>query len=128
MWPKGLVFILICIANFNLDAAHATSIDEIKARGVLIAGAKTDYPPYGFTDSTGAIAGFEPDLAADLAKQLGVGLKILPVLSSNRIEMLKSGAIDLVIATMSITEERRKEAGIVDPPYYAAGAGLLLRQ
>jgi polar amino acid transport system substrate-binding protein len=91
-------------------------------------GAKADYPPYGFKDKTGAIVGFEPDLAADLAKQLGVSLKIVPVLTSNRIEVLKSGAVDLVIATMSITEERRKEAGVIDPPYYAAGAGLLLRQ
>jgi polar amino acid transport system substrate-binding protein len=91
-------------------------------------GAKTDYPPYGFKDKTGAIVGFEPDLAADLAKQLGVSLKIVPVLSSNRVELVKSGAIDLVIATLSITDERRKEAGIIDPPYYAAGAGVLLRR
>jgi polar amino acid transport system substrate-binding protein len=127
MWPKRFLFILICILNYSFVTAQAASIDDIKARGVLIVGTKTDYPPYGFRDKTGAIVGFEPDLAADLAKQLGVSLKTVPVLSSNRIELLKSGAIDLVIATMSITEERRKEAAIFDPPYYAAGAGVLLR-
>jgi polar amino acid transport system substrate-binding protein len=128
MWSKRFLFILICVMNCSSITAQAASIDEIKSRGVLIVGAKTDYPPYGFKDETGAIVGFEPDLAADLAKQLGVSLKIVPVLSSNRIELLKSGAIDLVIATLSITEERRKEAAIFDPPYYAAGAGLLLRR
>src|SRR5215469_939531 len=128
MWSKRLVFILICIITFNLATAQAASMDDIKARGVLIVGTKVDYPPYGFKDKTGAIIGFEPDLAADLAKQLGVSLKIVPALSSNRIELLKSGTIDLVIATLSITEERRKEAAIFDPPYYAAGAGLLLRR
>jgi polar amino acid transport system substrate-binding protein len=111
-----------------LDAAKAASLDDIRARGVLIVGAKTDYPPYGFKDKSGAIVGFEPDLAADLAKHLGVSLKIVPALTADRIELLKSGAVDLVIATMSITEERRKEAALFEPPYYAAGAGLLLRR
>ncbi len=128
MSSRRFLFSLIIIINYNLATAYAASIDDIRARGVLIVGAKTDYPPYGFKDKTGAIVGFEPDLAADLAEQLGVSLKIVPVLSSNRIELLKSGAIDLVIATLSITEERRKEAAIFDPPYYAAGAGLLLRR
>src|SRR5262245_42611860 len=110
-WYRTVLFILIYIINFNLTNAKAASIDDIKARGVLVVGAKTDYPPYGFKDKTDTIIGFEPDLAADLAKQLGVSLKLVPVLSSNRFDMLKRGEIDLVIATLSITEERRKEAG-----------------
>jgi polar amino acid transport system substrate-binding protein len=128
MWSERFLFILVCVVNFSLVTSQAASIDDIRARGVLIVGAKIDYPPYGFKDKTGTIVGFEPDLAADLAKQLGVSLKIVPALASNRFELLKSGEVDLVIATLSITEERRKEAGIIDPPYYAAGAGLLLRQ
>jgi polar amino acid transport system substrate-binding protein len=128
MGLKRFSLILVCIINYNLATAKAASIDDIRARGVLIVGAKIDYPPYGFKDKSGAIVGFEPDLAADLAKQLGVSLKIVPALTANRIELLKSGAIDLVIATMSITEERRKEAALFDPPYYAAGAGILLRR
>jgi polar amino acid transport system substrate-binding protein len=92
-----------------------------------VAGVKADYPPYGFRNQNGQIVGLEPDLAADLAKRLGVSLKLVAVLSSNRIEFLRDGKIDLIVATLSITEERRKEAGFIDPPYYAAGAGLLAR-
>jgi polar amino acid transport system substrate-binding protein len=128
MWSKRFLLILACIINCNLVTAKAASIDDITTRGVLVVGVKTDYPPFGFKDKSGAIVGFEADLAADLAKQLGVSLKIVPALTSNRMELLKSGAADLVIATLSVTEERRKEAGIIDPPYYAAGAGLLLRR
>jgi polar amino acid transport system substrate-binding protein len=111
----------------NVVAAIAGSMEDIKARGELVAGVKADYPPYGFRNQNGQIVGLEPDLAADLAKRLGVSLKLVAVLSSNRIEFLRDGKIDLIIATLSITEERRKEAGFIDPPYYAAGAGLLAR-
>ncbi len=127
MQPVRFLFAIFCVLSCSLGLAQAASLAEIKARGILIVGAKADYPPYGFQAQNGEIAGIEPDLAADLAKQLGVSLKIVPVLTSNRIEMLNNGSIDIVIATLSITGERRKEAAIIDPPYYAAGAGLLVQ-
>ena len=49
------------------------------------------------------IIGFEPDLAADVAKRLGVKLELVPVVASNRIQFLQQGKIDLMIATMSDT-------------------------
>jgi polar amino acid transport system substrate-binding protein len=118
---------LACILGLLLDTAFAGSMDDVKARGELVVGVKADYPPYGFRDKDGQIVGLEPDLAADLAKRLGVSLKIVTVLSSNRLEFLQDGKIDLIIATLSITDDRRKAAGIIDPPYYGAGAGLLVR-
>ena len=124
---NAYVVALVCILNFLVGTAIAGSMDGIKARGELVVGVKADYPPYGFREKEGRILGLEPDLAADLAKRLGVSLKIVTVLSSNRIEFLRDGKIDLIIATLSITEERRKEAGIIDPPYYAAAGGLLVR-
>jgi polar amino acid transport system substrate-binding protein len=127
MLRNARIAALACVSNFLLGAVLAGSLEDVKAKGELVAGIKTDYPPYGFRDKDGQIVGFEPDLAADLAKRLGVSLKIVPVLSSNRIEFLRERKIDLIIATLSITAERRKLAGIIDPPYYASGVGLLVR-
>src|SRR5215470_12947255 len=112
-------FALLCI--LNASAVIAGSMDDIKARGELAVGVKIDYPPYGFIDAQGQTTGMEPDMAADLAKRLGVSLRMVPVLSSNRAEFLRDRKVDLVIATLSITNERRKESAIIDPPYYAAG-------
>ncbi len=67
-------------------------------------------------------------MAADLASRLGVSLRMVAVLSSNRAEFLRGSKVDLVIATLSITEGRRREYGIIDPPYYAAGAAVLVRR
>src|SRR5262249_40745074 len=46
---------------------------------------------------------------------------------SNRMQFLQEGKIDLMIATMSITEERKKIVGVIEPYYYAAIKGILVR-
>jgi len=105
--------------------AQADTLDDIKKKGTLVVGVKTDYPPWGMRETSGAIVGMEPDMAADVAKRLGVKLELVAVVSSNRMQFLQQGKIDLMIATMSDTPERRKAVGIVDPVYYAAGVAIL---
>ena len=83
------------------DAHAADGVDAIKQRGTLIVGVKADYKPFGYRDPTGNIVGIEPDLAADVAKRLGVKLELVSVAASNRIEFLQQGKIDLLFATMS---------------------------
>ena len=51
-------------------ALQAQTLDKIKQRGVVVIGTKADYKPFGFRDPRGAIVGFEPDLARDVADRL----------------------------------------------------------
>jgi polar amino acid transport system substrate-binding protein len=105
--------------------AQAGSLGDIGARGTLIVGTKADYWPFGFRDEAGTIIGFEPDLAGAIAKALNVKLKLMPVVAANRIALLQSGDLDLVIATMNDTPERRKQVDFVEPSYYASGVNVL---
>jgi polar amino acid transport system substrate-binding protein len=105
--------------------ARAGALDDIRARGVLVVGTKGDYRPFGFRDDSGAVVGFEPDLAAEIAKALGVKLKLVPVVATNRMTLLQSGDLDLVIATMNVTPERAKQVDFVEPSYYASGVNVL---
>jgi polar amino acid transport system substrate-binding protein len=105
--------------------ATAQTLEKIKQRGVLVIGSKADYKPFGFRDASGAIVGFEPDIARLVADKLGVKLEIEPVVSSNRMQFLQQGKIDLMIATMNDTPDRRKVVGIVEPLYYASGVNVL---
>ncbi len=107
------------------STAKADQLAEIKKKGTLVVGVKTDYPPWGTRDASGAIVGMEPDMAADVAKRLGVKLELVSVVSSNRMQFLQQGKIDLMIATMSDTAERRKVVGIIDPVYYASGVAII---
>ncbi|MEQ1805626.1 MAG: transporter substrate-binding domain-containing protein, partial [Burkholderiaceae bacterium] len=108
-----------------LGTAQADTLADIKQKGVLVVGSKADYRPFGFLDPAGKIVGFEPDLAADIARRLGVKLELVPVVASNRIQFLQQGKIDLMIATTSDTVERRKVVDFVDPNYYGSGTNVL---
>ena len=108
-------------------SAAADAIDDIRKRGKLIVGVKADYAPYGFLDSSGKIVGLEPDLAQDVADTLGVQLELVPVVSSNRMQFLEQGKIDLMIATMTDTAERRGVVEIIDPNHYSSGTNILTK-
>ncbi|WP_291993016.1 transporter substrate-binding domain-containing protein [Candidatus Accumulibacter sp. ACC003] len=105
--------------------ALADRFDLIQKRGVLIAGVKSDYPPFGMLDANGRLVGFEPDLAAELARRLGVRLQLLAVSSTNRLQKLQDGAVDVVVATLGDTPQRRQIATLVEPSYYASGATVV---
>jgi len=122
-----LLAVIAAIAAAALPAA-AQTLDKIKQRGVLSVGSKADYKPFGFRDPSGAIVGFEPDLAKDVADRLGAKVEFEPVVSSNRMQFLQQGKIDLMIATMNDTAERRKIVGIIEPDYYASGVNVFLNK
>ncbi|MCC3306379.1 transporter substrate-binding domain-containing protein [Sneathiella sp. HT1-7] len=112
-------------AALSGQVANAEALDDIKAAGVIKVGVKADYKPYGFLDSSGASIGIEPELAQDVADKLGVEIEFVPVVSSNRMQFLEQGKIDLMIATMTDKPDRRKVVGIVDPNYYSSGTNIL---
>ncbi len=124
----AVVATALVLAVFGVKAANADALDDIKKKGTLVVGTKADYRPFGYLDPSGKIVGFEPDLAADVAKRLGVKLELVPVVASNRIQFLQQGKIDLMIATMSDTPDRRKIVDIVEPDYYASGTNVLVKK
>jgi polar amino acid transport system substrate-binding protein len=115
----------ILLAAIPASSASADALQNIKQKGVLVVGTKADYRPFGFLDPSGNIVGFEADLAGDVAKRMGVKLELVPVVASNRIQFLQQGKIDLMIATMSDTPERRKIVDIIEPSYYGSGTNVL---
>lgn len=98
---------------------------KIMERGKIVVGVKADYKPWGFRDSSGELVGMEIDMAKDVAETMGVELELVSVQSSNRMQFLEQGNIDLMIATMSDTPDRRKIVGSVQPNYYASGTNVL---
>ena len=79
-----------------------TSIEDIKEQGSFILGLDDSFPPMGFRDEAGNIVGFDIDLAKEVAKRLGVELKIQPVEWSGVILSLNKGDIDCIWNGMTI--------------------------
>lgn len=118
---------LCVLCLFPLHAVSATTLDEIKKRGSIVIGVKSDYRPWGFTDESGNLDGMEIELARDIARRLNVKLVLVPALSSNRISLLNEGKVDIILATFSVTEERKTQAAFIEPSYYAAMTAILTK-
>lgn len=99
--------------------------NKVMQRGKLVVGVKADYKPWGYRNENGELVGMEVDMAKDVAAKMGVEVDLVPVQSSNRMQFLEGGKIDLMIATMSDREDRRKIVGITQPNYYTSGTNLL---
>ncbi len=119
------------VLSLGLAAGSAEAANDrfkkVLERGVVVVGVKADYRPWGFRDSDGNLVGMEIDMAQDVADALGVKLELVPVQSSNRMQFLEQGKIDLMIATMSDRSDRRKVVGIPEPNYYTSGTNVLAR-
>jgi polar amino acid transport system substrate-binding protein len=109
----------------GLYGASAGTLDTIKGRGTILIGVKEDYKPWGFRDSKGDLVGMEIDLARDIARRLKVKLELVPVVSASRIPVLQERKVHLVLATFSVTAERKTQVAFVEPSYYAAIVGLI---
>ena len=110
------------------DASGDASADvqAIKDRGVLRVGVKNAVPGFGLQDAlTGEYTGMEIDLGAKIAEELGVDVEYTTVTAATRGELLDSGDIDCVLATFTITEER-KQTWDFTTPYYTDAVTVLV--
>jgi polar amino acid transport system substrate-binding protein len=123
---------LAVMGAFALAATQAEAKNDrfkkVLERGKVVVGVKADYKPWGFRDASGKLVGMEIDMAQDVANALGVSLELVPVQSSNRMQFLQQGKIDLMIATMSDKANRRKVVGVPDPNYYTSGTNVLAKK
>jgi putative glutamine transport system substrate-binding protein len=107
------------------------TFDAIKKRGKLVVGVKFDTKLFGLKDpGTGVVEGFDIDIAKALAKKIfgdDTKIELKEVTSKTRIQLLKNGDIDAIIATMTITEARKKEVDFTDV-YFKAGQSLLVKK
>jgi polar amino acid transport system substrate-binding protein len=94
---------------------------------VLRVGMDLSYPPFEMQDKAGNPDGVGVRLAEALAAHLGRPLQIVPMEFSGLIPALKTGNIDLILSSMTATDERRKSIDFSDP-YAFTGLALLVRK
>jgi glutamate transport system substrate-binding protein len=103
-----------------------TTMAELQDQGEITIGVKFDVPPFGFNNpQTGEVEGFDVDLGTYIADRLGVEPVFREATSDNRIPLLVDGTIDLILSTMTITEERDLEIDF-STPYYVANGDILV--
>lgn len=83
-----------------------SALEKIKKAGVLRVGVVPTLPPGAMRSKEGEIIGFEVDVAARLAQDMGVKLEHVPVVWDGLIPGLLSSNFDLIISLMSMTPAR----------------------
>jgi len=102
---------------------------RIIARGYLVVGVRYDLSPFGFVTAEGQIAGFDVDLGRELARRwLGdsAAVRFRQVRSDTAVQHLRSRDVDLVLATLTHTQQREEEVDF-GPPVFIDGQALLVQ-
>lgn len=108
-------------------ASYGADVQAIIDRGVLKVGVKSDVLGFGYMDPlTIEYEGMEIDLAKKLADYLGVDVEFTTVTAATRTELLDSGDIDCVMATFTITDER-KQSWDFTTPYFTDHVTVLVK-
>ncbi len=114
---------LACAAAFSMTPANAAEKLRIGTEGA--------YPPFNFIDTAGKIGGFDVDIGLALCAKMQAECEVVAQDWDGIIPGLVAKKYDMIIASMFITEERKKQVAFSDPYYMAAmthvaakGAGI----
>jgi putative glutamine transport system substrate-binding protein len=126
-----IVFAAFCAGACSKKQADAAGTGAIKKAGVLKVGVKSDVPGFGFLNtSTNEYEGLEIEIAKLLAGEI-LGdpgkIKFEPVTAKTRGPLLDNGELDMIIATFTITDERRLTYNF-STPYYTDAVGMLVKK
>ncbi len=95
-----------------------------KEDNVLTMGTNAAFPPYEFVDDDGNIVGIDAEIAAAIAEKLGMELEIKDMEFDSLITACAGGSIDVVLAGMTVTDERKESVNFSDS--YATGIQVII--
>ncbi|HAK45040.1 MAG TPA: amino acid ABC transporter substrate-binding protein [Spirochaeta sp.] len=102
------------------------SLKYIMEKGSIVLGLDDSFPPMGFRDTNGEIAGFDIDLAKEVCSRLGVELELQPIDWDAKILDLNSKDIDVIWNGLTITDDRIEKIEFSKP--YIANRQIIIVQ
>jgi cystine transport system substrate-binding protein len=102
-------------------------MSRIKKSGILKVAFEGTYTPFNFLNDKKEYDGFDVDISNEIAKRLGVKTEFLATQWEGLIGGLKADKFDIIIAQMSITDERKKSVDFT-VPYVVTGGVLITRK
>lgn len=107
--------------------AKARTLDEIKKKGKIKIGVFSDKNPFGYVDENGNIQGYDVYFAKRIAKDLlgsESAVEFVYVEAANRVEYLKAGKVDIILANFTVTKERSEQVDFA-LPYMKVALGVV---
>src|SRR5271167_3505202 len=119
---KRYGWIVVALLALFCGATRADDTDK-----PLVIGMELNYPPFEMTDASGTPCGVGVDMARALCAYLHRPIDIENMPFEGLIPALKTGRIDLIISSMTATDERRKSIDFSDP-YLNTGLSILVKK
>ncbi|ABR47850.1 extracellular solute-binding protein, family 3 [Alkaliphilus metalliredigens QYMF] len=110
-------------------SSEQSKLEAVQSSGKLVLGTSADYPPYEFyaeVDGALQVVGFDIEIAKEIAKDMGVELEIRDMDFDGLLSALVTGNIDMIIAGMVPSDERKKSVDF-SVPYYSAEQTMVVR-
>ncbi|MGM0124174.1 hypothetical protein IGI37_001548 [Enterococcus sp. AZ194] len=130
VFALGLLLFMLSACKIN-SVANEDVMARTEKTPEIVWGVKYDTRLFGMMNvETSQVEGFDIDIAKEITKEmLGDEAKatFVEVTSKTRIPLLRNGNIDAIIATMTITDERKKQVDFSDV-YFDAGQSLLVKK
>lgn len=101
-------------------------MQRVTRAGVMRVGFEGAYPPFNFLNEQKQFDGFDVDVANDIARRLGVSVEFVATQFEALIGGLDADKWDIVIAQMSITDQRKKQVDFTEP-YVVTGGVIIVR-
>ena len=108
----------------SADGDIFRTLDEIKESGTINIGVFSDKNPFGYVDENGDYQGYDIYFANRIGEDLGVDVNFVSTEAANRIEYLKTGKVDLILANFTVTPERKEEVDFA-LPYMNVALGVI---
>lgn len=104
-----------------------STVQRIRERGVMRVGVLFNEPPYSSFGLRGEVVGYEPALARAMAELWGIEVEFVQVTRINRIDLLRAGTVDLLMAT--VVQDRDLESQVTfSQPYRVERQAMLVRE
>lgn len=100
------------------------TVDEIKESGTINIGVFSDKSPFGYVDENGDYQGYDVYFGNRIGEDLGVKVNYVSTEAASRIESLKTGKVDIVLANFTVTPERAEEVDFA-LPYMNVALGVV---
>lgn len=105
--------------------AQESTLTKVLEKKTLVVGVFADAPPYGVMASSGEYEGFDIDAAQALADSLGAKIEFVSTTNANRIPLLETGKVDIIVAALTNLNERAQKVAM-SRPYAAEGQVVLV--
>ena len=122
------LLILLCLLGLTSPPLCAQNLlERIRQRGELVIATDATYPPFEFREGE-VLQGFDVELGNAIGKELGVKVRWLNLEWAGVLGSLESGKCDLVLAGVTITEERKQKGYLFSRPYFLSGQTIAKRK